>query len=340
LEVSATGDLLLFCRKSNGLSTTYHRMAKVKFPVEIKLIRQGDVFYGLYREHGEWKKGTSVISDVGTDQYIGFYVCSGDDSQIGYAIESGRENSVTFSDWLIDYEENYIPAETDFADNEMIKPGTLLRDNFNDGSMHDGPETIINPIWKGIKYAQLPADGDGGRYWRKTGDGIYYLGNEKWTDYEINIELAFDEDGMPENEFMLQFRKQNISVYDEILRCYSVGFRNGNKLFFQKHKSGGVSKEEKMIPCYLDGKKHVLNVRLVDCDYSVFYDDRLIFEGKDMKHPITYGNIALKFSNVAMNIHYIEILKTEDTVNGDADNFLLDYYDTPIPPFLKKYGYK
>lgn len=341
LEASATGEILLFYRKKDGESTAYTHIVNLSFPVELKLVRQGTSFTGYYKDKaGEWVKGSSVMADAGMEPLVGFYACSGETSQIGYSGEANGHMDATFYDWTFDYHDNYIPAEKNFTDTMPIAAGTLLRDNFNDGSLSNAPASITNPVWNGIQYGNLPYDEAGGRYWRKTGDGIFYLGDKKWADYEVSIDLAFDAGSKLPNEFMMQLRYQNIAVYAKMARCYAVALRNGNKLFFEKYEGGQVAFSRAVaIPDYFNGTKHRLRVRLLDRDYEVYYDDKQVIAGTDTVRPVTYGNISLKFTNTAMNIDNLEVHKIDDPVNGTTDNYLQDYFDTPIPAFLKKYGF-
>ncbi|MDD4920851.1 MAG: hypothetical protein PHS30_00070 [Bacteroidales bacterium] len=341
LETNATGDLFLFCRKNDDASTSYSRIANLPFPMEIKLVRQGNVFTGYYKDGtGNWIKGASAIAEVGPESYIGFYACSGSESQIGYETEANTAGNVSFYDWTSDYEENYIPAEKNFVDRMPVKEGTMLRDNFDDGSLSNLPKSITNPVWAGIKSGMLPYDKAGGRYWRKVGDGLFTFGDKKWADYQVALDLSFDKASILPNEFLMQLRYQNISIYSKMLRYYAVGLRDGNKVFFEKYESGNVTLSKVItISSYFDETKHNLKVRLLDRKYEVYYDGKLIIEGEDLVKPITYGNITLKFTNAAMNIDNLEVLRIEDPINGSTDNYLQDYFDTPAPAFLKKYGY-
>jgi len=340
LEVSFTGDVLLMYRKSDGEATQYIRIASLSFPMQIKMVRQGTVFTGYYKdEKGEWLKGGSVIAGVSADPIIGFYACSGSNSQIGYSDEANGSMDVGFSNRNIAYEESFIAAEKDFKDKMPVKPNTLLRDNFDDGSLSNGPATITNPVWDGIKFGNLPVDKAGGRYWRKTGDGTFYLGNKKWADYQVSIEVTFDVNSSKASEFAMQLRYQNIPVY-VLPKYYTVAFRDGDKLVFEKFEQGAVSFTKSVtIPKYFDGVKHTLMVKMLDRNYDVYYDGKKLINGVDTEKPITYGNMCLKFTSVAMNIDNLEVLKIDDPINGVADNYLQDYYDTPLPSYLKKYGF-
>ncbi|RKR79925.1 hypothetical protein BDD43_0011 [Mucilaginibacter gracilis] len=339
LEVGATGDVLLFWRKTDSEMTSYTRVAgSLPFPMELKLVRQGTVFTSYYKtEKGEWAKGASAIAEVGPEQLIGFYGCSGSSSQVGYGEEINPNMDVTFSDWTFHYEENFIAPEKDFKDKMPVKPGTLLRDNFDDGSLSNAPASIINPVWAGIKYGNLPIDKDGGRYWRKVGDGTFYLGNKKWADYQVGIDVSFDTASKATTEFQMQVRYQNIATYGTP-RYYSVALREGNKLFFEKNEAGVISFSKSVnVPRYFDGAKHNLAVKMLDRSYEVYYDGKKVIEGVDTDHPVTYGSICLKFIDVSMNLDNLEVIKIEDPINGVADNYLQDYYDAPIPEYLKKY---
>ena len=341
LEVNSTGDAFLFCRNSGGVGTTYKRLIHLGFPAELRLVRQGNVFNAYYKNsEGEWEKGASVIAEVGEEQLAGFYACSGSESQIGYSLETNRIMEATFSGWSMEYEENYIPAMENYTDMIPVAEGTLLRDNFNDGSLSNSPESIINPVWGGIRYGNLPEDPNGGRYWHKEGDGLFFLGDKKWADYQVSIDLSFNPQTKSPNEFMVQLRYQDISIYSKLLRYYAVGIRDANKLFFEKYASGGLVFSKVIdVPKCSDFNWHKLKVRLIDRKYQVYFDNELLIEGMDEERPVTYGNVSLKFTDVSVNLDNLEILNIEDPVNGSNDNYLMDYFDIPIPEYLKKYGF-
>ena len=344
LEASSTGDLFLFFRSTDRSATAYRRVGSCSFPVEIRLTRQGNIFTGFYKNADNvWVKGPTVTAYVGDSQLIGFYACSGNDSQIGYEVETDRSMNVSFRDWDISYEENYIPAETDFTDDEPIKKGTLLRENFADGSLSNTPASIVNPVWDGIRYAELPRNKNGHRYWRKRGDGIFYLGDKKWADYEVAIDLSFAENAPETCEFTVQTRYQHVAVYEKMLKYYGITLRNGDELILNKYEAGGNSVKQLQkvgIPSYRDEKQHQIRIRMLDKTYEVLWDGKSVIRGTDDNFPITYGNIALKFTDADINIYRIEVLEIEDPINGSYDNYLMDYYETPLPPYMEKYGYE
>ncbi len=341
LEVSSTGDLLLMSRKTDGTATSYTRMGNLPFPIEVKLVRQGSVFTGYSKNSdGNWIKGGSVIAEVGTESLVGVYACSGSKSQIGYSEGANGQMQATFENWTYQYQETYIPPEKNWTDKTPIKPGTLLRENFDDGSLSNIPASSHNPVWNGIKLAYLPYAKAGGRYWRKTGDGLYALGDKKWADYETSVEFTFHVGNQLPEEVMIQVRNQQISAYTHLGRYYAVSLRDKNKLFFEKYESGTVTYTQSVtIPNFIDGKKHTLKIRLLDRDFDVVYDNASLIKGTDVKNPITYGSLALKFTNADVDLDNLEVIQINDLVNGSADNYLLDYFDTPLPAYLKKYGY-
>jgi hypothetical protein len=125
-----------------------------------------------------------------------------------------------------------------------------------------------------------------------------------------------------------------------MLRYYSVGLRNGNELYFEKIDNGTAWSKKVKIPDFFNGSGHNLKVKLLDQSYLVMYDNTPMISGIDSTRAITYGNISLKFNNVSIDLDNLEILKIEDPVNGDYDNYLLDYFDKPFPEYLRKYGFE
>jgi hypothetical protein len=123
-------------------------------------------------------------------------------------------------------------------------------------------------------------------------------------------------------------------------RYYAIAFKDGNKVFFEKSESGTLLFSKPLaIDSYIDNKQHALKVRFLDRNYEVFWDGKKLLEGTDTLNPITYGNIAFAFAGASVDIDNLEVLEVEDPVNGSKDNFLQNYYDTPLPAYLKKYGY-
>jgi hypothetical protein len=339
LETSATGEVFLFHRKMRDELTSYTHIATITFPVELKVVRQGNAFTAYYRKANEWVKGGSVIVDAGPAVLAGFYACSGEEFQTGAADDTPKQGTASFYDHSVNYEQDYIPPSKDYHDTTPLPKEVMLRDDFNDGSLSNGPAAINNPIWQGIEYGNLPYDPKGGRYWRKTGDGIFYLGDKKWADYQLSIDLAFDKTNPSSAECVIQLRHQDIAVYSKMERCYAVILRNGNKLVFEKNIPGqGAFSKTVMLPNYFDGKWHNLKVRLLDRNYEVYYDGRRVLTGVDTLQPVTYGNVSLKFTNTSMNVDNLEVDRIPDPMNGVTDNYLQDYYDIPIPSFLEKYG--
>jgi len=338
LETSATGEVFLFYRKVKDDQTSYTHLTTLPFPVELKLVRQGNSFIAWFKRSTEWVKGGSVMVDAGKDMLSGFYACSGEEFQVGVANDTVKQTTASFSGYSVNYEENYIPPAQNFHDTVPVSKDVLLRDNFDDGSLSNGPPAVSNPIWQGIEYGLLPNDPKGGRFWRKTGDGIFYLGDKKWADYQFSIDLAFDKTNPPSAECAIQLRRQDIAVYSRMERYYAVILRNGNKLVFEKNIPGqGAFSTTVILPDYFDGKWHNLKVRLLDRNYEVYYDDRRVLTGVDTLQPVTYGNISLKFTNTGVNMDNLEVDRIPDPVNGDRDNYLMDYFDTPLPLYLEKY---
>lgn len=338
LEATSMGDLFVFFRSKNGGSTSYKRVGYISFPVNIKLTRQGNSFMSHYKDsEGNWVKGPTVFVDLGDKHLAGFYACSGNDNQIGYDVDTYRQTSVAFSDWHITTSDNYIPAEENYVDEEKLAPNVLLRENFADGSLCNAPESVTNPVWDGIRFAELPYDGKGGRYWHKRGDGIYYLGDKKWADYELTVSLSCPVKAANTSEFSVQMRYQNIAMYSKMLKFYSVSLVNGNEIMFCKNKAGGNTVEilaKVKIDPYDDGNIHEMKINVLDKKYEVSWDGRCVINGVDEKDPITYGNIGFKFTDCDINLYRIEVIETEDNINGRLDNYLLDYYDTKIPDYI------
>ncbi|MES1249578.1 MAG: hypothetical protein ABUL46_02795, partial [Chitinophaga rupis] len=282
LETSATGEIFLFCRKIKDDQTSYAHLATLTFPVELKLVRQGNAFTAWYKRSNEWVKGSAVMVGAGKEMLSGFYACSGEEFQAGMADGAGKEAKATFSDYRFNYAEHSILPVQNYHDTTPVSKDVLLSDNFDDGSLSNGPAAVNNPIWQGIEYGYLPADPKGGRYWKKTGDGVFYLGDKKWTDYQFSIDLAFEKNNETKAECSILLRHQDIAVYGKMERYYAVIFRGGNKLIFEKNIPGqGSFSRTVMLPGYFDGQWHRLKVRQLDRNYAVYYDDKVMVEGVD-----------------------------------------------------------
>lgn len=144
---------------------------------------------------------------------------------------------------------------------------------------------------------------------------------------------------MSTSEFSVQMRYQNIAMYSKMLKYYGVSLKNGNEIILNKYKSGGNTIEplqKVKVDSYNDGSMHELRIRVMDKDYEVLWDGESVIKGSDTKEPITYGNIGLKFTDCDINLYRIEVTEIKDEINGNLDNYLLDYYDTKIPDYIIK----
>tara|TARA_Y100001972_G_scaffold128451_1_gene189198 strand:- start:1743 stop:3122 length:1380 start_codon:yes stop_codon:yes gene_type:complete len=337
LNVDRIGDVLLLFREIDNEKTKYKRLAaNLSFPVEIKLVRQGNSFTGYYKESGLWKKGETVAASIGSMPLTGLYATAGRDNDVGVHGEGYLGKKVTFTDWSFDYEEKYIPGESNPREETPITQLTLLRDDFDDGMIPTEFPTITNPCWKGIVYGVFPFDEKGGRYWSKEGYGTYFLGDKKWGDYLVSIDLSFEEVMYKDGVFQLFLRYQDISIYTNMIKYYTLTFREG-KVFFEKYDSKKrVFSYEIEISNYADNTFRSFKISFLDGNYSVYYEGKKVLEGSD-EEPITYGNIGFDFSNVNMKLDNVEVLRVVDEINGDRDNLLLDYFDQPIPSFISQY---
>lgn len=83
---------------------------------------------------------------------------------------------------------------------EDITPAgdVLLRETFTDGSMFDGEESAVNPIWNTTaSETRIGINSDNtNRYLELTPieNSFYYAGSTDWTDYSVSVDLTFPTD--------------------------------------------------------------------------------------------------------------------------------------------------
>ncbi|MCF3111249.1 hypothetical protein LL912_20855 [Niabella sp. CC-SYL272] len=342
LEVNTSGEVLLFSRAEKDQSTSYKRLGKQSLPVTLRLTRNGNAFTGAFKSADgkrQWLDSGTVFSRIGAHQLIGFYGCSGSESERPSDAAVGPLMSARFTDWQSDYTENFISPEQHFKYPDAISKEILASENFDDGSLSNPPERPFNPLWKGIEYAYLPYDTAGGRYWAKSGSGFYTIGDDQWGDYELSLAFAAQEKHQNFGNLEFRLRYCTSVLYPQMDQYFSVVIKEGNRFSFEKHRAGNIQLVKSLQVDELnDGRFHHLKVQLLDQSYQVFIDGRLLAAGKDTLQPITMGKVAFQFQNAAVKLDDVIVRSIPDPVNGVMDNLLQNYFSRPIPEYLKKYG--
>ncbi len=315
------GSLLLTYRTEDGGSTAYKRGASLSFPVEMKLVRQGNAFTGYYKKDGAWVLSNYVNIDMGTT------------IEAGIAGYSAVANPITaeFQDIVIDGESNYTPPDGDYTDTEPVAADTLLRERFEDGSVSNEPEAVNNPVWRGVTSACINQDADGNRSWQRNGaNGLAFAGDKTWTDYEVSMDVQFDPSGSGGNLAELLVRARDTKLYGNFY--YAVGCMNGTELVLEKSFAGSASTLKKVsIDNVLDGEWHTIKAKVLDNTIEVYLDGQLMIQATDSTLPNLVGSVGIRTEDSKVKLDNLIVTKLDDPLGGDYDNEAGGDFDQPAP---------
>lgn len=297
---------------------------KLPFPVELKLVRQGDTFTAYYKQNGGWKLHAYVRIDMGTTTMAG----------IGAFSITANPIAAVFGDVDLLGEDNYTPPNEGYVDPEPVTDGLLLRERFEDGSAANGPETVINPVWRGIQYACVVQQADGNRAWERNGmNGVVYVGDKRWTDYEAGMDVTFDPNGSGgtgKNLAELIVRGRDTVYYGNFY--YAAGFADGTKLVLEKAGPGSNGRlKEVAIGNYADGVTRRVRVAVLDNRIDVYLDGVLQIQYADATLPNLRGSVGIRTEESRVLLDNIVVTRIDDPLGGDYDNAVGGSFDKPAP---------
>jgi len=291
------------------------------FPMELKLVRQGSTFTAYYKQNGQWKLHRYVTVGMDADAMAGIG---------GFSVTSNPIAAV-FSHVDVVGVNNYTPMEGGYTDTEPVPGDLLLRDRFEDGSGTNVPETVANPVWRGVNYACVMQENDGNRAWsRYAMNGIVLTGSKSWTDYEASMDAKFDPDNTGQNIAELIVRGRDTKLYGNFY--YAAGFSGSSKLVLEKVSQGELSRlKEAAIDNVNDGIWRTLKVRVLDNTINVYLNGQLKLQYTDDLLPNLKGGIGIRTEESNVLLDNVIVTKLNDPLGGDYDNEVGGNFDKPAP---------
>lgn len=308
-RVDAIGGAMAIYRPSDGENSKYSRLTIGEYPVKMKIVRKGNNVILETFNGGEWSSVFTTSVDLGKEHYCAIG---------GFSHTQGEWIGAEFTDIEYSYESKYNPEDyAQYEETRTLTSDLLAWENFADGSLIEGEEAPLNPIWKGApQYIITEPDDKGNKAWRRQGvTGFLYIGENEWTDYEISVDLKF----MSEiNNAITYIVFRNHAMEAITGSRYYLGFTENNKLILYGQVNEGAmwamqSLAEYTLPYkYQDGIQRTLKVRAVDDVFTVYVDDEFMFEAKDTIYPLLNGSVGLYTENADVQISEFIVRKIDD----------------------------
>lgn len=209
------GMVIIVYRSFSKDQTQVSYWPSLDLPISLKATKKGQAVYTYYKgaKDKEYKAcGSWGIEFPTTDVYLGM---------ASHSTDKNTYITADFSNVLVyGTSSNYIPHEGGTSEGQN-KPeeipeeppateDTLLRETFNDGSMIEGKESAINPIWWGMDTDpqivdilgkdEIEGEESKNKAWYKDTAGNNYVGSTTWTDYEVSVDFKFDTENIDSGE--------------------------------------------------------------------------------------------------------------------------------------------
>ncbi|GAA3407958.1 hypothetical protein ACFFNY_11795 [Paenibacillus hodogayensis] len=294
---------------------------KLTFPVELKLVRQGNIFTSFYKQDGVWKTHKYIQIDMGTNVMAG----------VGAFSITSHPITAHFSNVSVAGEDDYTPPDGEYVDPGPVTDHLLLRDNFEDGSVTNKPASVTNPLWDGVKLACIVKEPDGNHVWKRNGmNGIVLAGSKAWTDYEASLDVRFDPASAGKNVAELVVRGRKTVLFGDFY--YAAGFADGNKLVLEKASAGGATRvKEAAIGSYVDGVIRTLKVVVLDNQIEVYVDGALKIRYTDELLPNLKGAVGIRTEESFVTFDNVVVNRIDDPLGGNYDNEVGGNFDKPAP---------
>lgn len=305
-------------RDKKGSTTKWKPIGTLAAPCKIKLTRQGDNFMAAVYKEKEWETVAIVNSEMGEKIYVGV---------AGFSHSADSYLKGTFSDIQSGSEGSYDPSIfSGYEETETPTPDMLLRENFGDGSLIDGDESVLNPIWQGAPKYYLTERDENDDLWILRNGAVGAMSVYKpWTDYEATVNAKF-KGHLDADKLELRVRANNNVWFDD--RFYGVSLNSGNKLTLRKGASqnkGSIIFEtlaEKEIPDYRTGEEIELKVRAFDNCITAYLNGEEILTYADLKRPFLTGGVSVYVETANVALRRVTVNKLQDKLGEDYDNFL------------------
>lgn len=307
----------------------------LSFPLELKLVRQGTVTSGYFKEPGaNWREVGTVEIPLLPDLYAGMG---------GYAYLEDYPITVVFQDYsaAVTNTEFIAPDEADLVPEELPKD-VLMRERFEDGSVCRLPSARTNPVWSNVTQANIIeltlSDGTKKRVWHKHFmPGYHFAGNIHWTDYALEAEVLFTEAcaHAVKNQVGFFVRQRELDLYGKF--HYAVYLTGGNTISISKCAADSAYSRipEVSAPLsYLDsfGSWNRIRIEAFDNKITVFWNGRQVLYYEDNGTVIApFGRIGFMTEDTSVYLGGFEVTELEDSLGGAYDNLIGGLWEEKAP---------
>lgn len=365
--------IMITYRMKTGENSTQGKTSEIPtkdlYPVDFKavVVKGENKVHCYYKTSGgNYREFGTVPFVYGNDLYVGLGAYSQDktfmstakfsgfkytvEAPEGYTIIGGNESSGSSE-----------PEEPEDTLPEDFPPASdvLMRETFTDGSMFDGEESVINPIWKtNVDEPNILMNPEKtNRYmYEYMGENQYYFaGDQAWTDYSFKADYRFTNEYSEgeANNLIFMVRHTDIVQYGHMY--YYVTFQTYQKkrvVAIGKLDSGKTPYERmKILPetavehDYLAddyvNKMHNIEIRAMDNTITVLIDGEKITSYTDTTNLCkTEGNVGVMTSYAAVEIDNITVTKMTDLLGGDYDNRIGGNWNKEMPDYLNDFADK
>ncbi len=342
------------------------------YPVELRLVREGKLFTGYYREVGpdRWLMVGSCAALFQGPTYGGIathtceestmskVVCKNVKAKGSGSYSGGSDDSPSSGGSSSGGTSSIEPGPEDAP----VEENVLLRETFSDGSLTAGEVSVTNPIWKNPSSENIVFLEDGNRVWhRDYADGYDFIGDQTWTDYTASVDFMFANSTIPQNDNQFNFHFRNIQqdmygVFDYYVGVESYSVTKDGKI--QKDEAGNVIRNTKLVlrkrtTAYYqtdgtalaecaeignvigDNTFHNIKVEALDNHFKIYFDGKLAIDYTDENYlKNLLGCVGISSYNTSVYVDNIIVTKLEDPLGGDYDNYIGGRFDEPAPEYI------
>ncbi len=362
------GAIGVLCRKATGEGTSY--TASGATPTDItglKIEKTGDRYVCSYKLDGlgwiafktvkmDWKgpflAGLAVHSSDRDNpvlaKFSGFKaVGSGEYSEDPSSSSSGSSSEDDKTNW----------EDAPMPDN------CLLYETFTDNKLseRDG-KTPDKPVWKNFM-GEIETEENGNRLKHNSMiKGEDYVGDSQWTDYSASMDFRITSDTDPRDDDYFTFVVRSKTIESTGRYGYELKFTSSYdtktknttcyvevRRMFRSYTSQLLGKCE--VPSYFDFKTHNVRAEVIDNTIKVFYDDSLltfkvnnadtqVLTDNNTIVPATGGLSITSTDSIDIFFDNIIVVKLDDPIGGDYDNFIDGNWDQEIPKYAEDFSKK
>lgn len=371
LHVRTNTVLAVYRTNEGGSATVQYSKVSITYPLEIQMNKKGNSVRLYYRSAGSssWNSFPYAVGmRAGGPLYVG--VAANSSSQENWVVGDFKNLSVKgIGTWESGGgEEPEKPPEEPVDDDPPLLPDVLLRETFSDGDFFNTPANIGNPVWSKGPMNHEIININQNRWWFKNfNDSQDYIGNQKWTDYSVSLDIMFSEDCDPDpvaasNTVRLHARLTDVPFYG-ICDYYAMVYE-GYKIAIAKRSFKDLKAETTGnilgtvdLKAFLgndkytvlgDGLTHRLRFDVFDNRLTVYWDGLEVLSVTDTEAngttPIgesVYGAGCVGIATIQTSAYVdnLTVRKLEDAFGGDYDNKIGGNWNSPIPDYVKNWPY-